>query len=312
MRRRVLGSSLLVVLSIAWAGPAARAGDDVPPAPNAADAKTPPPEKPIPPLASDDEAQAALAAFKPAYRAKGFKGDERTAVRERAMHDLADVQHPGVCDALYRLTKDHDADIRTLAVMYLGAQRALPGYAGPLVVKAIRANAKDAVLVMCGVDALEDLAYRGAVDLLHDLESNKDDMVRKVIILAIGDTVEMRMIDDLLEMAKNVKIDKASKTEGHEVHYDSGAAGDADQKAAEKMYHDKYGKSAHKARSAGRASRDIGPIILEALKHLTGQDFESGQAAKAWAEKHADEISARKKALDDVEKQQAEAAAALR
>lgn len=257
-----------------------------------------------PALASDAEADAALDAFKEAWKAPGTRGDERTAVRELAMRRLAKVQHAKVVERLSRLTRDRDLDIRTLAVMYLGEQKALPGAAGREVVKALNANLKDPVYVMFAIEAIGDLGYRGALKEMRALLAHKDDGVQKVALLAVGDTEEMRLLEDLLQRMKELKIDSGVSWEGGEVHYDTGAAGTHDQEMAEKLYHEKYGSNARQGRSAGRAMRDMRPILLEALKRLTGKEFLTTKQARAWAEENAEAIRERQEALDAMERQQ--------
>ena len=267
--------------------------------------------EPILPLADEAEAKEALGAFKRDFRARGFKGDEKLAMKEVAMRTLAAIQHPLVSDRLYKLTRNRDADIRTLAVLYLGYQRALPGYAGPLVVKAIKTQNSDAVFAMFGIEAIENLDFRGGVALMRALMAHKDEGVKKVAILYIGDAQEWRMIDDLLKLMKELKIDKGWKTEGHEVRYDSGAAGDADQKKAEAIYKAKYGKSKGKAKSGGRAMRDMKPVLLEAMKNLTGQDFFLGGSARDWADENEELVTKEQKTLNELEAKQKTEAAAL-
>lgn len=252
-----------------------------------------------PPLATDEVAKAALKDFKEAYKAKGYKGDEKTAMRDRAMRRLAEVQHPDVADALFKLTRDRNADIRTLAVMYLGELRALPGYAGRFVVKVMDKQAEDPVILMFGIEALANLNYRGALPKLRELLRHEDEGVRKVVILTIGDMQELRMFEDLLALAKELKIDQGWKTDGHEVRYDSGAAGDGDQKMAEKIYKERYG-NARKGRSAARAMRDFRPVLLEAMKRLTGEEFFGREQAETWAKENEVTITADKKALDEL------------
>ena len=145
---------------------------------------------------------------------------------------------------------------------------------------------------------VKELSYRAQVPLFQKLLRHKDDTVRKVVILTIGDMKDLRMLEDILKLAKELKIDKGWKEDGHEVRYDSGAAGDHDQKMAEKKYKDKYGGKARKARSAGRAMRDLRPILLEALKRLTGQEFFGREDAEEWAKENAEDIEAARKALD--------------
>jgi hypothetical protein len=254
----------------------------------------------------------ALLDFKKDYRAPGATGDEKTAIREVAMRKLARTQHALVCDQLAKLCKDRDPDIRALAMLYLGHQRALAGYAGEAVVKALKAHRGDPVFVMFAIEAIERLDYRGAVDVLRSLLADEDEGVKKVAVLYIGDADEWRMLEDLLNLMKELKIDKGWKTEGHEVRYDSGAAGDADQKMAEKIYHDRYGNSARKARSGGRAMRDMKPVLLEAMKSLTGVDFATGSSARDWADENRPMIQEKQKALEETAAEQAAAAALLR
>ena len=177
------------------------------------------------------------------------------------MRVLTRTQHPTIADRLFKLTKDRNPDIRTLALLYLGHQRAIPGYAGPLVVKALAMHNEDPIFAMFAVEAIATLDYRGAVDTVIKLMAHKDEGVGKVAILYIGDTVEWRMLEDLLKLMKELKIDQGWKTEGHEVRYDTGSSGDHDQKMAEKIYRAKYGNSAKKARSGGRG-RGYGSFVI--------------------------------------------------
>jgi len=286
--RRFLLLLALLLLPLGFARPVV-AEDPQP----AAEAKPP-----LPKLVSDEEAKEAFVVFKQAWKAKGYKGDVKTAARERAMRRLAKVQHPDVAERLFKLTTSRDEDIRTLAVMYLGWQRAMPGLAGAYILKAVDKQSSDAVFVMFAVDAIKELSYRAQVPLFRKLLRHKDDTVRKVVILTIGDMKDMRMLEDILKLAKELKIDTGWKEDGHEVRYDSGAEGDHDQKMAEKKYRDKYGGKGRKARSAGRAMRDLRPILLEALKRLTGQEFYGREDAEKWAKDNAKDIEAKKKALD--------------
>ena len=267
-------------------------------------------EDPIPPLVDEETAKEAIKTFKTDFKARGFKGDEKLAMKEAAMRTLCYVQHPLVADQLFKLTKNRDADIRTLAVLYLGYQRAIPGYAGPLVVKAIETHKTDDVFAMFGIDAIERLNFRGGVPLMRALMAHKDESVKKVAILYIGDAKEWRMLPDLLALMKELKIDKGWKTEGHEVRYDTGTAGDHDQKMAEKIYKEKYGKGKGKAKAGGRAMRDMKPVLLETMKNLTGKDFFQGASARDWAEENKEMVATEQKALNDLEvKQKADAEA---
>jgi hypothetical protein len=248
-----------------------------------------------PPLATEEAAKAALEAFKEAWKARGARGDERTALREMAMRRLSEVQHPLVADRLFKLTTDRDEDVKALAVMYLGEQKGLPGYAGPLVVKALEANTKDPVFVMFAIEAIETLDYRGATDTFAKLLKHPDAGVQKVALLAIGDMGELRLLDEVLNLMKDLKIDGGVSWEGGEVHYDTGAAGTHDQEMAEKIYKETYGNNERAGRKAGRAMRDMKPVVLEAMKRLSGQEFVSTGQAREWRAQNAEPIQ---KAID--------------
>jgi HEAT repeat protein len=266
-------------------------------------------EKPA--LATDEEATAALETFEKDFKATGSKGEEKTAVREKAMRILARVQHPKVADRLAKLTRHSDADIRTLACMYLGDQKELPGYAGKFVLEALKKNLSDYVYLMVASDAVEALDFRGQVPVLKELLAHKDEAVRKNALQVIGGMKEVRMIPDVLQLMIDLKIDKGVKWEGGEVTYDSGAPGTHDQEMAEKIYHEKYGGNAAKGKSGGRKMRDMKPLLLETMKALTGEEFVHTKQAEEWLKEHAAEIDAAKKALDDLQATQEAAARAL-
>jgi hypothetical protein len=224
-----------------------------PPAAPAAEAKKAP--APIVP-ATDAEAEAALATYKEEWKAKGLTGDDRVAQREFAMSRVAKVQHPKVVDALGAVSRSGDKLLRTLAVIYLGEQRAFPGLAGPHVVAAAK-KSDDPVLLMSALQSIGRLRYLGARDFLRDALQHQDYAVKKVAILSIGETGDLRLLSDVArvvglhiekEAAKseaskaggNSSSGKEEKTEGYswdgvEVTYDTGTAGDGDQQMAEKI-----------------------------------------------------------------------------
>jgi hypothetical protein len=267
-------------------------------------------EEKTPAVASLEDAKQALAAFEVAFKASGSKGDEKTAVQEKAMRELAKVQHPLVADRLAKITKNQDKDLRTLAVMYLGEQVAMPGYAGKAVLDALKRNLGDYVYLMVSGDSIESLGYRGQLVVLRDMLAHKDEAVRKNALQVIGGMKEVRMIDDVLKLMIDLKIDKGAKWEGGEVSVDTGAPGDADQRAAEAAYAERYGKNEQKGKSAGRKMRDMKPLLLDTMKKLTGQEFLHTQQAEDWIAAHKAEIDAQKKAFDELQRSQEEAAKA--
>ena len=219
----------------------------------AASAEDPKPEVKAPTIATDEEAAAALEKFKEEWKAKGLKGDDRISQRDFAMGNLAKVQHKDVVEALARVTSDPDATLRTLAVIYLGEQKACPGSSGAKVAGALKKNADDTVLVMSALQSVGTLKYLGAGDAVKGYLKDQDFALKKSAIAAVGATGDMRLIDDLLLVAGIVvntdhdgkgaptepeKKDGKETTDGYswegaDASVDTGSSGDSDQKAAE-------------------------------------------------------------------------------
>jgi hypothetical protein len=262
-------------------------------------AVAPPKEAPRPPMASDEEAEAALALFKVEFKAKGLKGDEKLAQMDYAMRQLAEVQHPKIVDAIYKITRHKVPEIRTSAVMRLGQQRALPAYAGEHVVKAMRKNWSDETYLMAGLETIGALGYLGAGKVLRELILHSDYAVVKNALVTMGELVDTRFIEDVIKLMKKLKLEKGAKWDGVSVTYDTGAPGTHDQEMAEKIGKAKEAKNRAKGRSAGRSMRDLGPVVLEVAKALTGQEFTGSIAARKWV----DENKAHVKKLHDRDEQ---------
>ena len=247
--------------------------------------------KPLKP-ATDAQAEAALEVFKDAFKARGMKGEEKVVQKVFAMRTLAKTQHRNVIDALAKATKDRSIDVRTGAVTYLGQQKLLAGYAGHRVLEAMRKWKKDTTFTMAALSSVSQLGCLLADKDIRELMKHKDYAVRKQALLTIGQLQDMRMLDDLLGLLKDLKIDKGVSWDGAEASVDTGTAGDGDQRAAERAAKAKAAKNKKGGRRAGRRQRDIGPIVLEALKLLTGEEFDGSISAKEW-------VTANQKSIDD-------------
>lgn len=242
--------------------------------------------EPAPTPASDEEAGEALAVFKKAFAARGYRGDEKIAAKDFAMRELAVVQHPDVIEALAKATKDRDAHVRTAALLHLGRQRAFAGLAGKQVVAAIKRNRKDVTFLMAGLECIGELGYLGATDLLKDMMRHPDYAVVKHALMTIGELKDVRFVEDIVKLMKKLKLEKGAKWEGVSVAVDTGAAGDADQKAAEAAGKAKEAQNKRKGKRAARGQRDIGPVVLLTMKDLTGQSFTGSISARKWLEEN--------------------------
>jgi hypothetical protein len=308
------------------------------------EAKAPAAPAPIVP-ATDAEAEAALALYKEEFKAKGLTGDDRIAQREFAMSKVAKVQHPKVVDALGAVSRTSDRILRTLAVIYLGEQRAFPGLAGPHVVAAAK-KGDDTVLLMSALQSIGRLRYLGARDFLRGALQHQDYAVKKVAILSIGETGDLRLLGDVtrvvgLHIEKEAakaegaggSSGKEEKTEGYswdgvDVTYDTGTAGDGDQKMAEKIGKEQMAKNEAAAKAAAgsggsgpgadpgaassgglgggaaRSPEELLPNVLVTLHRLTGQKFKSPSGVVAWSLAHKEAVAARVEKLDADEKAQ--------
>jgi len=315
----------------------------------AEEAKAPPP-KPAPRLATDEELAQALALFEDAVKeARKLKDDDRAMQYDFAMDRLSQAQHPRIVAELGSLTRNPNEHVRLLAVLYLGRQTLMPALVGEPVQDFMRRYKKDEVALMSGLETLGAVRYLGAIRLVEECLEHKEFVVKKYAMECIGRLRDMRLLE---EMLKQVGVDaKASldggtggkegesggkETEGEEVSwegvdvtYDTGTAGDHDQKMAEKIGKEQLEKNKAEAqakagasgtggeRGAGgggtaprggtaRSKEELVPAILRALKALTGEQFGGTRDVKKWLVAHRDEVREKQALLDRLEKEQDE------
>jgi hypothetical protein len=309
LRSRRLLAILLAAAFTSLAGTTAVRADE----PKAADPKAA--ERVVPALASDEDAAAAVATFKEEFKAKGLKGAERTSQRDWAMSKLAKVQHATVVEALADVVRSSDARLRTLGVLWLAEQKALPGPAGRVTVAALEKNRKDFMFVFSALDTIGSLRYLGAGDALRDYMKGDIFVFKKAAIVAAGETRDIRLLPDLLRLlgvdskgddsSQAVVTSEGASWDGAEASVDTGTPGDADQKAAEAAVAAQLaaneagaggggggggpggasGGGGGETRGKGGASRSIkelAPHVLGAVKKITGQNFATAQSIVKW------------------------------
>lgn len=258
--------------------PADRPGADLPPLAT---------DEARPPLVTDEEAAVALEAFHEAFKATGRKGEEKLAFQDHAIRTLAPVQHARVVEALAKLTRHRSEEVRTSAVLQLGNQRALPCVAGEAVVAAVKKNANDPTFLMAGIESIGALGFLGAGDLLRELATHHDYAVVKNALTAMGELQDSRFIEDVIKLMKQLKLESGASWDGVSVTYDTGTAGTHDQEMAEKIGKEQEAKNGRRGASAARSMRDLGPIVLQVAKQLTGQEFTGSIAARKWVDENA-------------------------
>ena len=254
-------------------------------------------------------AKEALAVFKDEYKAKGLRGDDKIAARVYAAKRLAAVQHPDIVKQLTKLARlggKGNADVRTAAVQYLGYQNALPGLAGKSVVAAMQKNDKDEVLLLNGLQSIQALGFHGASEYLGDLMKHPSYSVKKAAMKAIAELKDMRHVEVIFALLKEIKAAQGDSWDGVSVTVDTGTAGDGDQKAAEAKGKAQLAKNKAKAGrgGGGRSQRDMGPVVEEVLKKLTGMEFKTSEDARKWFDANKTAISDAVKELDALAKKQ--------
>jgi len=215
--------------------------------------------------------------------------------RLRALRALGVWRHKDVLKELKRvLTKEADLELKAAAAEGFQHQTPFPTDAGRPLAEFLKLNAawasiaepKDAaeeerikyearVLVACWTsvgalgwkDPWKD--WKGYIDHAHD-------DVASAAITAFGKLKEYRALPPLLEWF-NIYPDGLS-WEGGSVRVDTGAAGTADQRAAEAAYRAKFGGRAKKARPA------VVEALLKAVRDITGQEFSKPAQLKQWME----------------------------
>ena len=347
MRRNLSLAPLLALGLLAFGLPGlapgraeAAPGDE--PAPAAETPETPEAAPVV--LATDEEADAAVEAFKDAWKAKGLKGDERLAQRDWAMQQLASIQHPEVVDELAKVLRGSDENLRIAAAVHLSTQTGLPVLAGRKVAEAIARNKSDVTFVMAALDTLGRLKYLGASDVISDMLRHPDFSVKKAAIEAVGNTGDVRLLKDMLKQV-GIDADKPPKEEtrqggqeqkeegysweGAEATVDTGSAGDGDQKEAERQAKEKAEKNKADAErkagggggmdggstgsgvnkpgkgGGGRSPKELIHAVKRALGVLTGEEFDSALSVHVWVAEHEGEIGDLIKAVCEAEKQQA-------
>jgi hypothetical protein len=278
--------------------------DDEPPAK--------PVEDPIPPVVADEVAAEALEIFKTEFKASGKRGDEKLAAQAWALGKLAQVQHPSVVDELLRQTRHRDEDLRTAAVLGLGEQRGLAGYAGVAVLESLKRHMKDETFVMAALESIGKLRFLGAKKLLAELMRHPEYAIVKNALVTIARLKDARFIDEIIKLMKELKLEKGAKWDGVSVTYDTGAAGTHDQEMAEKIGKAAEAKNAKKGKRSAKSMRDLGPVVLEAMYELTGEQFSGGIEARAWLSKNRADVDARVAAVDKAADEQLAAAAAAK
>ena len=219
--------------------------------------------KPIPPLATTVDAKAAIAAFKAEFKGKDV------AKKADAVDALGAVNHPFVVDELVKVTRHKDPELRAAAYQNLERQRAIPDVAGKAVLSGLDLKSKDVEAVTHVIDTVEVLRHRGSLPVLLALCRHDDHAIVRAALDAIGDMKDVRALDAVLELLKELKVEDGVKWDGASASVDTGTAGNGDQQAAEAQARAAAAGNARKGKSAARRLQlQVGVRLEETYRGL--------------------------------------------
>jgi HEAT repeat protein len=222
----------------------------------------------------------------PKFRSTYKSSKVRT--RCNALLDLSLDPHPLVIEELAKVVKkEREAEVRDALFMILGEMKPYVKEAGDVIKTHVRGAQKQPEVLKSMARSIGRLGYTGAHDELVWLLDHADHGVVTEAIRAIGDVKDMKAVPNLHELAR--REGKGDSWETGEVKVDTGAAGDADQKAAEAQWNAKYGNQ--QRRGAGETVvKTWMRELREALEKITGKKFETLPELEAWMEEHREEI----------------------
>ena len=253
----------------------------------------------------DEEAKEALKQFEADFRSKDLSD------KQAAIYNLHDVPSDLVIRRLERLLRDRDPEVRNVAALAMGGQQHNVDAAGEALLDAYEKEKKgDEDLVISSVlDGLRELKHLGYWPLLEGaLDDQRDAVVIRTLDL-LGENEDWRAIPVLLEKYK-IAMPKRVKWSTGTVNVDTGAAGDADQKAAEAKFNAKYGaggsKEAAKAKAKAKSfdERNFDSQLRRCVKAITGESFDNALDMQDWYVENYLEIHRKmaEMAGDDVQK----------
>lgn len=229
-----------------------------------------------------DEAKAAIKAFD-----RAFKATKEIEEQQNAVYDLHDVPHDLVIRRLEKLLRHKDPRVRNVAALALGGQAHNAPLAGSILMRTYLRDFKNTEVLSSVLEAMAELRYLGYWPKAEPaLKDERNAVIIRVLEL-LGTNEDWRAIPRLLELYRIVMPKKVSWSTG-EVTVDTGAAGDADQKAAEAAWNAKYGRGGSKAAAKAKAKargfdlRNFSTQIRKCVKKITDQDFDTAWDFEDW------------------------------
>ena len=216
------------------------------------------------------------------YAAKS-KDDSKYA---ELVHDLAITQHPAAAERIGRiLEKEKNPEHHLIAADALSEFTKDPAgreAAGKILVKALERGEGDEDVIMSIVDSLGKLTFAGGtLPICEVLVKSDSPWLMLRCVRSLGLIKDLHSLPSLLVILERMPVGYKWPA-GAEVTYDSGAAGDADQKEAERQYNEQ---------NAGGGRKGKPPIMFKAyiqelkktVQAITNDPtIDGGQALRGW------------------------------
>jgi hypothetical protein len=243
----------------------------------------PPAEKKLPgPVSGDDAAKAAIERFESDFRSR----DE--GKRMGAIAALGHTKNDLVTKRLATLLLDHSSvDVRNAAATILDGQYQNTALSGEYLRRALVKEKESEVQIAIAL-SLGRIAYAEAIPDMGEVLKKDDNVFVKIELLkSYGKMKDTRALLPILDLW--LVNPQGYSWEGGEVSYDSGAAGDADQKEAERQYKEKYGNQQRKGAPPVMLKTYI-QAIADAVFKITGEKLSGPNALVEWLCLHEKEL----------------------
>lgn len=207
--------------------------------------------------------------------------------------DLASFPHEMTVDRVARIVlRDPDEERKLIAAAALGEFRApdtIRDAAGKQLVKALDAGLSNDVTDTC-IDAIGRILYKDAVPKLGEIVlGGGDPYVLLTTVRVMGKLNDRRALPFLLILWERHPVGYSWET--GEVKVDTGAAGTADQEAAEAAWNAKYGNKIGGKKKPPVMFKVYIQEVVRTVKKLTGDEkLEKPADLRLWMEQHADEL----------------------
>ena len=210
------------------------------------------------------------------------------------VHDLASTQAPEAAERIGRiLAQEKDPEHHLIAADALSEflkDKAGREAAGKILVKALTDGGFEEEMQIQIVDSLGKLTFGpGTLPICDVLVKSDSPWLMLRCVRSLGLIKDMHALPALLEILERFPAGYKWPA-GEEVKYDSGAAGDADQKEAEKQYNDKNKNQRRKGKPPVMFKAYV-QELKKTVQAITGDTtIDGGQALRAWMVAHTEEL----------------------